>query len=147
MKEEKLLTKEEALERAKKEAAAAADKALESNRTLKDLLSEKTDGDVVLPRANLNAMALIEEELGSLVEIDLNKISNVRAIVWALLNQENDDVLNWNPRMRKEAIFQVGKDLTFDNIDKVSAAVMTALDMRQAEGNAEEVSQSQEQAG
>jgi hypothetical protein len=127
------LTKEEAIAKALEAAKEKENEFLSKNKTLRELLATRTEGEISLPKANLNGISILVEELGNLVEMDLTNLANLRTIVWALLNQDNDDIVNWSDAQRKKAIFQVGKELDLENLTPMMEAVIQALDMRAAD--------------
>lgn len=124
------LTKEQVIAKALETAKEKEVEFLSKNKTLRELLATQTDGEISLPKANLNGISILVEELGNLIEMDLSDLSNLRTIVWALLNQDNDDIVNWSPAQRKRAIFQVGKELDLENLASMMNAVVLALDMK-----------------
>lgn len=129
------MSKDEAIKKAMEEAKAAEGHSARSRaRTLAENLRTSTGGKVSLPMVNLNGIALIEEELGGLQELDLSKVSNLRVIVWALLHQDVEDVLDYTPEQRKSGMFEVGKTLTLGNLQDYVEAVTRAMELEVGNG-------------
>jgi len=129
MDEKVLLSKEDIVQKIAEESRKIAEVQDEKRKgeQLGKLLQYKTDGKIKLPKVTLAGMMLIESELGDLDNISLSSISNLATILWAILNQNNLDVLKMPSEARKRSVMDVANEIPISELPDYTLAIIDSM--------------------
>lgn len=113
---------------AKEKAKEGFKKSIESTKPFSFYMNPNVS-ETNFPELNLNGVALIEDELGSISDLSIDRISNIRIILWAVCNQDNPDIFNWTKMQRDESIRVFGESLKLDKVSEYMKVIKELFSM------------------